>query len=78
MIKSCLTFELLHVFYPEPQFNSDHFSIVLFCQFNPDPCFLLEEGMVQQDLYGIPRETRRDGSSSVQYIHWRFNRRVIP
>lgn len=51
-------FKLLDVFYPEPQFDGNHFPIILFCQFNPDPCVLLEERMVQQDLYSIPRGTR--------------------
>lgn len=48
-----LTFELLDVFYPKPQFDGDHYPVILLCQLNPDPGVLLEERVVQQDLDSI-------------------------
>ncbi len=57
-IKCFLAFEFLDVFYPQPEFDCNHFSIILLCQFNSDPSVLLEERMVQQDLYRISTEIK--------------------
>lgn len=59
-IRLFLALELLDVFYPEPEFDGNHFPIILFCQFNPDARVLLEERVVQQDLYSIPRGTEEN------------------